>query len=161
MNQTPLDSPLHFEPGADERPAGEWMERYWSETAPWTKILAYVTWAYAGLNILFSGLIAALLSQPGPHNLGQAAGALLWNAPIVTLGYFSFKFGKELERALAENDQWRLQSAFRHLYRFLIMGLILAIFWLILNFFQWRSFILLPQVQGLDTYETEIPLQTE
>lgn len=145
MTSTPLDAPASFVPADDERLAGQWMESYWAQAAPWAKRFAFAIWAYYGWVIYLQ--FSAYGSIPIAHKeaLGIHLGVILMYSPVALLGYFCFCFGQDLERALAGQDQLLLEKAFRQLHRFLLLGLVIAAIWVVLSFFQWYNII---QIMG-------------
>jgi len=147
MTHTPLDAPTGFTPADDERHAGQWMEGYWAETVPWAKRFALVIWAYYGwmiyqqFEIYFSGMV---VYQSAIIHIG----VLLLYSPILFLGYFCFRCGQDLERALAGQDQLLLEKAFRYLHRFLILSLVVAVLWLWSAAIEWyRTFQIMSELQ--------------
>ncbi len=157
MTNTPLDAPTDFNPAEDERPAGQWMEDYWAEIAPWAKRFAYVILAYYGwmvymrLDILASGTAAY---QSAKIHIS----VLLFYSPMLAMGYFSFRFGQDLERALVGRGQLLLEKAFRHLHLFLLLALFMAALWLWSSTVEWASII---QIMEEHDSSYEIPLQSE
>lgn len=125
---TPLDAGVSFEPSSDDRPAGEWMETYWRQAVPWAKRFAFAVWAYVALQVYATSQTTLV---EGAQFLGFLLGAALVHVPVVALGYFSFRFGSDLEKALASGEQFFLESAFRQLHRALLLGILIAGLWLL------------------------------
>ncbi len=157
MINTPLDAPTDFNPAEDERPAGQWMEGFWAETAPWAKRFAYVICTYYGwmiflhLDIFTSGVV---VYQSALVHIS----VLLLYSPILAAGYFCFRFGQDLERALVSRDQLLLDKAFQNLHRFLLLALFLAALWLWSSTVQWFSTI---QIMTEHNSIYQEPLQSE
>ncbi len=157
MTNTPLDAPSDFSPSEDDRPAGQWMEDYWAQTAPWAKRFAFIISAYYGWMIYQH--LKVFTSGMGVYQSALVhVGVLLLYSPMLAVGYFCFRFGQDLERALVGQDQLLLEKAFRHLHRFLLLALVMAALWLWSSTIQWFS-----TIQIMTEYNSiyEEPLQSE
>ncbi|MFN0174992.1 MAG: hypothetical protein ACKVU0_10125 [Saprospiraceae bacterium] len=140
MTNTPLDAPTDFIPAEDERPAGQWMEGYWAQIAPWAKRFAYIICIYYGW-MIYEHLMIITLGMGVYQSALMHIGVLLLYAPMLAVGYFSYRFGQNLENALVGQDQLMLEKAFRHLHRFLLLALLMAVLWLWSSTNQWISVI--------------------
>jgi hypothetical protein len=126
MTNTPLDAPDGFIPAEDERPAGQWMEAYWTEIATWAQRFAYVIWAYFAWNAYLQ--IKA-----------YKAILILFDTPTLLLGFWCFSFGQNLSKALAGKNQILLEKGFKEFHRFLILALILAVFSIWTSIINWHT----------------------
>lgn len=131
---------MDFVPADDERPAGQWMEGYWAQIAPWAKYLAYLIWAYLAQELCTNIHWNNTFGWDANTRYFFAA-SLFFLLPLGLLGYFSFQFGQHLERALYQKDQWLLEKAFQFLHRFLVAGLIIGILWVLYLSNQWYTLL--------------------
>jgi hypothetical protein len=139
MANTPLDAPTEFIPAIDERPAGRWMEGYWAEIAHWAKYFALAILVYFGWSLYNNFILAFSRSD---HNLNLKFVAfygvfMLFETPLVFLGYYCLLFAKHLERALASQDQLILEKAFQLLQYTQVWALVLAAIWGLSAVGQW------------------------
>lgn len=158
MKNTPLDAPTGFTPSDEERPAGQWMESYWAQTVPWARYFAFVVWAYVAwitfrhLQIFSEDI--RLFRNTLFHLL-----VLVVYVPTAVMGYYSYRFAQDLEAALAAQDQLLLEKAFRHLHRFLLLGMVVGVFELWSSIGDWYSIINL--LSEPDPGQFVPPLQSE
>lgn len=136
QHDTPLDAGLDYEgpaarpsePHDDDRQAGEWMEGYWTEMAPWAKRFSFAVWGVAALLIYARG---GMLYRLYPDELLYQVGALLSTtllySPLIALGYFVFDFSRQLSLALQQTDQAALGRAYLSLHRAVLIGTLVAV----------------------------------
>ena len=155
---SPLDSfPPNFTPTDDDRPAGEWLEGYWRQLARWAIRLAIVISVYCLWGLYWP--LRSLLNHLGElqHWLVHPFTMMLY-LPALVMCYYTYQFGKMLEHAQSAQNQLKLEEAFVQLRRFLIAGIVAAVFWGLSSFAELYS---THQIINQQESFQDVPLESE
>jgi hypothetical protein len=78
--------------------------------------------------------------------------------PALVMCYYTYQFGKMLEHAQSAQNQLKLEEAFVQLRRFLIAGIVAAVFWGLSSFAELYS---THQIINQQESFQDVPLESE
>ncbi|MBN8679455.1 MAG: hypothetical protein J0M29_14595 [Chitinophagales bacterium] len=155
--ESPLDASSGFTPTDDDRPAGEWLEGYWRQMAPWAIRLSIIVSVYCLWGLYWP--LRNLINNIGElqHWLVHPFTMMLY-LPALVMCYYAYQFGKMLQHAQTTQHQLKLEESFVQLRRFLIAGIVAALFWGLSSFAELYS---THQIINQQESFQEVPLESE
>ncbi|MDX1910806.1 MAG: hypothetical protein SFV22_04935 [Saprospiraceae bacterium] len=158
---TPLDADLPFDASEDERPAGQWLEGYWTQMAYWAKRITWSLWAYLAIFVYSNlWLIEFMDDNMMAIIINLAFSLFLWALPLGLLSYFTYTFSHLLEAAPQTGETHRVEKAWKRLRQMLWTGMVIVVMLLVSTGATMYYTYRISQTQNMNMEEV-IPLQSE
>lgn len=158
---TPLDADLPFDASDDERPAGQWLEAYWTQMGLWAKRIAWSLWAYLAVFVYSNLRLLEFLDDLLIDTIINLVFSIFfWALPLGLLSYFTFSFSQLLESARRSGETLQVEKAWKRLRQMLWTSMVIVVVLLVSTGVTMYYMYQISQSQNLNLEET-IPLQSE